>query len=355
MKKFIWIGLILLMAFVGCNLVDRDFSLAEDDFIDPNMGSLVLILDGGAIPTTKTITPDLIMDVDSYELIFVHTTLTGFDFTTTIGSSGLYVQSGFEPGNWTVEVNARNATPLVIGAINGAQGNTESFLITAGDSTPVTANVLPIAGFGDLTLTLTWPDLTVSNASITSSLDLVNISSPGGFVINLVGDPDRADYNDTGLATGYYDLKLQLYDLSDLVWGLREAVRIVAGQLTSDQWVLILDAGGLLDLETNTNMENPVEITFNPATILDFQASAGLIVSVTTNPTDPVDDSYSYLWYLNGDLLTNATDEVSGALTASISFPADSPHLTVGNHNLSVMVTVGNTLSSNTIPFTVLP
>jgi hypothetical protein len=31
------------MAFVGCNLVDRDFSLAEDDFIDPNKGLLVLV------------------------------------------------------------------------------------------------------------------------------------------------------------------------------------------------------------------------------------------------------------------------------------------------------------------------
>jgi len=44
MKKYIWLGLILFVAFIGCSLVDRDFSLAEEDFIDPNKGMLVILL-----------------------------------------------------------------------------------------------------------------------------------------------------------------------------------------------------------------------------------------------------------------------------------------------------------------------
>ncbi len=360
MKKFIWIGLILFVAFIGCNLVDRDFSLAEDDFPDAGKGALVLILDGGALPT-KTIAPILSMDVTTYELIFegpdVLATTPDFSgsFTTTIGSSGLYVQSGFELGpNWTVEVNARNATPVVIGAIDGVPTTTEPFTITAGVSTPVTVDVLPIDGLGDLTLTLTWPDNAVASESITASLSTVDISA--GFVITQ-GANDSAVYDTVPngglpqLDDGYYTLILQLYDDVALAWGWMEAVRIVTGQTTIYPWDLQLTAGGLLSL--TTNMENPVDITFNPTAISSDlvygPTGDGLSVIAETDPADPGGASaYAYQWYLDGSAVSDGTADATFTLAAGDAL------LTIGNHNLGVLVTtVGGTLSSNTIPFTV--
>ncbi len=163
MKKFIWLGLILFVAFIGCNLVDRDFSLAEDDFIDPNKGSLVLILDGGAIPT-KTIAPTLSMDVTSYELIFRGPDVTVGDtsgsFTTTIGSVGLYSKSNLTPGtDWRVAANAYNAdnpTPTLIGAIGGVEGTEDTFTIAAGETKDIVITVQPITSTtGTLDLTVT--------------------------------------------------------------------------------------------------------------------------------------------------------------------------------------------------------
>ncbi len=363
MKKFIWIGFILFVAFIGCDLVSRDFSLAEDDFIDPNKGSLVLILDGGAIPT-KTIAPTLDMNVATYELIFAGPdVLVGPDlsgsFTTTIGSSGLYVQSGFEPGpNWTVEVNARNgdATPVVIGAINGVQGTTASFPITAGAATPLTVNVVPITGSGDLTLTLTWPDIAVASESITASL---TPAPPGPGDISSGLDPGFSMSTDlttytavydttlsgtdllTPLDNGYYTLILQLNDGGALAWGWMEAVRIVTGQTTIYPWDLQLTAGGRLDLITN--MQDPIVITFSPTnpdgTTLSQSASTPTDVTVTAVPTPA--GSYTYQWYADGSV-------ISGETAASITITGSTYSL--GNHNFAVMITdtVSGALSSET-------
>ncbi len=362
MKKFIWIGLIFLMAFVGCSLADRDFSLAEDDFIDPGKGALVLILDGGAIPT-KTIAPTLGMNVGSYELIFAGPDVSAStpdlsgSFTTTITSSGVYVQSGFEPGNWTVAVNARNAdaTPVVIGAINGGVAPvTASFTITAGISTGVTANVLPIAGKGDLTLTLTWPDDAVATESITASLlpappgDIDSGLVPGfsmstdGTIYTAVYDTTLSDADSLiPLNNGYYTLILQLNDGGALAWGWMEAVRIVTGQTTIKTWGLSLVAGGRLDL--TTNMQDPIVITFSPTnpdgSTLSQSAGNPTQVTVTAVPTPA--GSYTYQWYADGSVITGET-------AASITIIGSDYSL--GYHNFAVMFTdtVSGALSSET-------
>ena len=368
MKKFLWMGLILFVAFIGCNLVDRDFSLAEEDFADLTKGSLTLIMNGSAIPTTKTITPPVSMTVASYELIFEGPDVLASppdysgNFITSITSAGLYSKNNLAPGNWTVAVNAYNAVPTQIGAINGGDDPAYvSFTIAASDTLSLPITVVPISGNGDISLTVTWPDVEVpeATADIIAYLGVTNISSNSGLIPSFgitAGAPDNsAVYSTTGfaMAAGYYPLTLQLHNSGTLYWGWMESVRIVAGQTTSATWELL--EGTLVSL---TIGENPLVITFtsNPdLTSTDLADDVDLAVTAVPDPPDPGSpNEYTYQWYLDGAVLTNGAD-VGGATSANVTIVNTSILLSIGLHNLSVFITSGGgTASSETIPFTVV-
>ena len=74
----------------------------------------------------------------------------------------------------------------------------------------------------------------------------------------------------------------------------------------------------------------------------------------TDETGQPDTGSYTYKWYLDGAVLTDGSGGVAGATTATVSFPSGSSLLTPGTHNLSVLVTAGSVLSSETIGFSVV-
>lgn len=353
MKKLLWIGLVFLVILAGCSLVGRDFYRTDTD---PTKGTVVLILDGRNLPT-KTIAPELSMDVSEYSLVFDFETGTAYDFEEQIGSSSTlyWVKGGMEPGNWTVTVEAYNGDPLLIG------GGTQAFSIVEGDETAVIVDVVPTAGNGDLTISLSWPDNVGANEELTAIL-IPDLTTPAtsfqdGFVTNSNGtDPRTAVYdtiNDTNLdplPSGYYTMRLQIKDGDALLWGWVEAVRILAGQDTVGTFNLTtLEGSGGVDITAFMQ----VEITFDPTVIADFAPSAGLTVEALTDPIDP--GSYAYEWYLDGELIPDAENGVTGAVSETIAFAGGSSLLTVGNHNLSVLVTTAaDALSSGTISFTVV-
>ncbi len=359
MKKFIWLGLILFVAFVGCSLVDRDLSLAEEDFIDPGKGSLVLLLNGDALPT-KTIEPITItMNVTHYELVF-EGPLSADNFTQAIvaeaSGTGLFVLNGLAVGDWLVHVNAYNGPPPsmspgdgdLIGAINGNTTLTFGFtIIGGGTATFAVNNILPIIGTGTLDLDLDWPAAAVETPVIVASLvELTPTPAYTGIIstafhgsINITGDPHTANHTEA-LNTGYYTLVMQLNDDTALAWGWIEAVRIIDGQTSYKSFTLSV-AAGQLDLTASTNLHNPVQIdlgTLDP--ILSKGADSGLPLSQAVIPVlTPSVGTYTYQWYRDGIILGSET---------SVGITVSAASETLGFHNFTLVVTdtTNSTLSS---------
>jgi len=345
MKKWIGIALLSVVILAGCDLFTRDFYLAEADF-----PGLVLRINGDELPA-KTIIPNFDMNVANYQLAFTGPT-TADNFSTTINNAGVLNRTGLKPGSWSVVVGEYNAdaTPTLIGAKNGVAGTVETFTITAGASINVNINVIPLIGTGkgDLRIFVSWPDnVGPGTETLTGSLT----PGPGNISFQTtLGTTVTALYNaNPQLNAGYYIMVLQLRDSGGvLLWGWMESVRILAGKTTDTENKFALStlagAGGVY-LVATASMQNPVTITFTPATITDLKHGVnGLNVTAATSPSG----SYTYQWYIDGS-------QVSGATSTSISLPASDSLLTLGRHNLSLLVTSGSILSSNTIPFTVVP
>jgi len=374
MKKYLWIALALIIAvFVGCDFTSRDFYRAEDDFDDPTRGSLNIALDGGALPT-KTIAPALDMNVAYYDLTFTGPTSSD-DFSTQINAgapdNGFFSRGALsesaEPDDWNVVADAYNSGDTRIGTA------TQDFTITAGQATNIDIEVLPLPGSGDLSLTLEWTTGVLVDASITASLnpqrgDISSNLAPDGFLITTGGSPDTGTYitssggTPDSLAPGYNTLILRLYDGTALVWGWMEAVRIVSGQTSSATWTLNLGAGGRVDLQAS--WQDPIIITLdsNPGTpevdATPTNINQGDSLSILAIPDLPDDGTYSFQWYLDGAPLTDDVGgvEVVGSDTENVTFPTNSPLLTLGTHTLSVLLTAGvsaDILSSEGFTFNV--
>ena len=331
MKKLLLAGLALMIVLGACELGNRDYYLDEDDFGDPTEGAVVIVLNGSALPT-KTITPGTDMDVSRYDLTFTGPN-AGDYFIGQTGSDGLFSQTGLAQGTWNLEVDAYNNTPSpgpdLIGAIDGVVDSTVEINIAPGQWNVVSVDVLPIAGLGDLRVYIQWPDAAGVNEALTSSLTKEDGTPVANFAtdfeISTSGTDRIAEYdtlNDLDLPqinSGYYLMILQIYDGGELLWGWVEAVRILAGQYTNttDQSPskFILDtlegSGGI-----NLSAFMQIVIGFSPDPSVDpISITQGEDFTITAQPipaVPPVDHTYEYQWYIDGDVISG---ETSAALT----------------------------------------
>lgn len=367
MKKLLWIGLALLVVLVGCNLTGRDFYRDEGELFDPTKGSVVLVINGGSIATTKTLTPD--MDVVKYVLTWDGPNASD-DGTETITSTAniSFVRSGLSTGAWSVIVNALNSNDDIIGGTGGVLNYQNDFTVDPGGTAVVDIEVTPITvdSLGDLRIFVSWPTNAGSSVTITGSL--INSSDVSTSIWTDATGTDASGTTsveyDSGtagtFAVGYYTLILQLNDVGGQIWGLSEAVRITDtlktdtnNASTGEKFELTLNPSGTLNFTETTNMNNPVAITL--PSIPDFSVGVGspLSETATTNPT-----ADGYKWYLDGTLIANNSvpgEEVTGADSATLSIVATSSLLTLGTHNLSLLATLGTTISSETVGFNVTP
>ncbi len=348
MKKFLWLGLILLMAFIGCNLVDRDFSLAEEDFIDPNKGSLVLVFDDSELPTKTIAPPASDMVVGRYEIR--GSGPLGDSFEDLTNTSGVLTVNGLTPGSWTLQVEAFNSGGLEIGAIGGVIAQTIPFTITAALVTTFSVDIIPISGTGTLDLTITWPTGSVSNPTVAATLTPYGITTPATITFTPGSPPiDTASYSDSARLAGYYYLMLQLIeDGSPVAWGHFEAVRVIYQQTTSRPFSLNMDAGGLYLQSIIFDKQNPVAIAFiyNPTPLpatLDISLVETLEVTADPTPADTL-GNYTYQWYADGIAIGTATTAASGGDSITLEAVNYSP----GDHNFTVLIddTANGTLSS---------
>jgi hypothetical protein len=226
----------------GCSLFNRDFTLPDP----PAGGKGILVLTfNSSLWGSKTLEPDISMVPAFYDIAGVGPDSVNDHFEKQVDLNGPnagdpLIFDALTPGEWTITVDARNATGTIIG-----HGETsEPVQVGPGDPTIVEIDILPLSGTGGLELTVEWTKNTHTGAVVSCSLT----SMSTGVELDLALDfdlipkdkPFKAQYSNiksnTAIEAGYYLLILQLYDGGVLFWGIAEAVRIVADQTTTASW-----------------------------------------------------------------------------------------------------------------------
>jgi hypothetical protein len=293
-------------------------------------GVLNLVFSRGGLFQVQTIEPDLDMDIATYDVL--GTGPGGASFEQLDITSTTVVQASLVPGQWSITVNARNAGGVIIGS------GSVVVEVVAGEVTTATVTVVPLSGEGTLDVTVVWPSGVLTTPSVNGSLTPVGgTAQPVSFVLAV--DELSANYTES-LQNGYYTLTTRLDDDAEMAWGTVEAVRIIAGELSSKVYTLVQDVNrGGLELEITPDIQNPIEISFNVSA--SIQIVLGEDVTVIATTSEAVD---SYQWYLQGIPLAG---ETSDTITIGSG-------LETGTYWLDLIVSKGIVLGSGRVAISVV-
>jgi hypothetical protein len=217
----------------GCDLIAHDSTPTDPLLPADNKGTLVLTLEPGIL-LGKTLAPPISMEIASFDIRGTGPDPVYDHFESLGNTAGLLSKSSLSPGLWTITADARNATATIIG-----NGQTDPpVLITAGAVTNAQITVAPLRGTGVLTLTVEWTKKAHPSASVQCSLISMSTGVELALVFTLIpqGDPFKATCTQDPVDAGYYLMLVRAYDAGVQFWGVTEAVRIVAGQTTSQIW-----------------------------------------------------------------------------------------------------------------------
>jgi len=218
-----------MVALIGCRLEESKTPVPSP--IDSDKGALVLLLRIGLL-SQQTLQPPISMQIASFDIRGTGPNPLYDNFADLGNTTGQLTLKDLNPGSWAITVDARNAAGTVIG-----HGQTE-VLISPRLVTSAQIDIQPLSGTGALSLTVQWVkgahNRAWADCSLTSMSTGVDLAP--AFTITPRKNPIKAVYNNTAIEAGYYLLTLQLYDGGGQFWGTAEAVRIVAGQTTSQTW-----------------------------------------------------------------------------------------------------------------------
>jgi len=319
------IGLIalgLLLFLTGCEILNPPENEEEEQ------GTLVLSFAKAQLFLPKTIEPDIDVQINAYDIYGTGPQGEMFEFIDFSESS--VFQVGLVPGQWDLMVFAKNLEGTIIGS-----GESVS-VVAAGEVTTATITILPLEGQGQLTVEVSWPDSVLTGPGLTGNLNPVDgVSESMDF--QMAPNTLSADYEDS-LASGYYQMTLQLWDNSDLVWGTVDAVRILAGNVSEQTYLLQqeLNRSGF-GLVLVDSLNNPINITFSG--VVD-SLPAGQEMTITAETEE---ESVTYQWYLLGEPLAGETGE-------SITIGSA---LDPGMYWLDLLMQKGSVLSSGRVIFQV--
>jgi len=215
--------ILLVGLFLGCELIERDSSPEQGEPPDSDKGAVTIVFNSG--PLSKTLVPPAEMVISTYDIQgTIEGGGDGFQETVLVGQS--FSQGGLTPGLWTISVGAINPGGIIIGdGVTTAQ-------ISAGYTTTVQIEIAPLSEVGALDLMVQWPKKVFDSDDIVVTLTPAITPDPV-FTIKTQDQRREATYLNSAIQPGYYFLTLQLIGDGVLVWGIAEAVRILAGETTS--------------------------------------------------------------------------------------------------------------------------
>lgn len=320
---------LIIFSFFGCNgLINY-----STNAINTSSGSLHFDISLPDSINTKTIVPTLEMSVSTYDISGSGPGNALFDSPDVTDKT--FTRDNLAIGNWEINVDAKNSSGDVI-----ARGST-AVTIAENEITSAVITVTPLEGPGTIDLTIKWTDSRSEVPSITATLTpLGGTPLIGNFVI--ADDGLSATYNNSNIDSGYYTLSIQMHDGDNVVDTWVGAVRIISGNTA--RAVFTLSDGNEISVENGLNIEieddlqNPTQIVFSGNY---EQLMRGESMTIATTVSESVD---TYQWYLNGQKL-------DGEINKSITI---GENLALGKYNLTLFVTKGSVISSDSLSFNVV-
>ena len=322
MKKMFFLIISAVLIIMGCG---HNYSPPDKTAYS---GTLLVLNFNSMSVSSKTIVPDVTMDVVSYD---VSGTNLGKNFNETINADELLVVDDLAVGHWVINAEAKNDVGKII-----ASGYT-GIDIFAGKITNETLTVTPLDGTGTLSLTVDWTDA----SQFTNTTTVTGYLTPAGesaASINFDASGDKAATHTSTLDKGYYLLSAHVQEGTE-TWNYIDTLRIIYNEITSAT-INVADIyyTGDININIDDDLENPIDITFSGAL---SNITPGTIMTVTA-ACSPLPETY--LWYIDGVLLTDETN----------------PFITIGStliereapYRLTLIVSYQDILSSESHVFT---
>jgi len=233
---------VLLMEFLaGCEFLQQEFIYNEEILPEPDKSVLIIQLSSG-IRSAKTIQPPIVMDIGSFDIYGEGPDPEVDQFQELGNTTGSTRMDDLAPGSWNIRVDARNPDvendPTRNGTIIGHGETTVE--ISLGFVTNAVIEITPLSGTGELHLALQWTKGSIPSPGMAATLTPYGsaTSIPLTFDGHPPGNPEEFTYSNANLEAGYYTLILHLLSGDTVYWGTLEAVRIVAGEITTQTYIL---------------------------------------------------------------------------------------------------------------------
>ena len=302
---------------------------------EENLGVVKIELND-QINARSTLVPALNMDVDDYVITGVGP--EGRSFTPIILSSGSSTIEGLYKGTWTITVTARNAEGDDIGI------GTANVVVEPQKTNTVQISVVPIHGEGTLTISGSWTEGDIANPQILATLEKDGEDTP--IVLEFTIEGNTASFTDDTLSSGYYILRIGLYDgdtddINNRLMGKVLAVRIVAGHVTTGTMEITsgdLNVVGNLKVTIQNDIRNPYEVFLSKSASSIF-LERNLTLTASVLP----EGNYFFNWFLDGDIISG---ETGNSITIG-------ENLHLGTHFVDVMVSGEGVLSSASTSFSI--
>jgi len=231
-----------------------------------------------------TMTPEISLEIDSYEVSFTRTDFETVPLTGVPGDATQTEPVSLLPGPWQVTVNAVNDEGKVIGF-----GETE-VSVAARQTRTASVTIRSLTGEGTLSLTADASELDLLSPSISGTLISGATGEEIAVSMSLDGSPGSLEQS---LEAGTYLLSLQLFESDTAIAGFVSAVLIVYEEITSAELVF-RPVSGTVVAELVDEIIRPIAIALE-----GLQETLGPEESMTVSAqTAPAVDSYQ--WYLNG-------------------------------------------------------
>ncbi len=323
-KCLVFLAALIAMGFFsGCPILSSLIPKPETGTLDFS------IADGSG---SKTLDPGIDGTVTKFTV--TGSGPSGASFAMTDIAGGAHSKGDLAAGAWSIRAAGKNA------AGDEIVEDSENITITAGSSTAVTLNCLPITGDGALSLELSWPIGTIGNPTIDAKL-----TSPSGSIqtVAMGISGTAATGTRSGITNGFYTLSIKLKDMAydgHLSWSKAETVLIMAGKTTTGRWVLtgsdlsLISTGGI-SIGITSDSKQPIAVSLS-GTVPTIDPASPVTVTASGVPTPD-----SWQWYLDGDRMTGQT---SASITIGSSFAS-------GMHSLDVIAKKSEVFGSSGFRF----
>lgn len=280
--------------------------------------------------TSKTLVPDVSLQIASYDIHGAGPAGDGFELTNPDGNTKV---DSLVPGEWTITVDARNTDGVRIGT---GQSTTT---VGAGETVPLEVTVEPIEGYGAVEVVVSWDSGTLVDPSVSVTLVAQDGTETSLGAVQQQDGSYRATKAD--VANGVYTIVVQVFDGGSVAAGEATAAQVVTGGTTLGNFAFssVKPNDNSISVSIVLDMDDPLAVSLSGA---QAELDAGTSMT-TTASVGGTSQSVSYSWYLDGEPV--GTGETYSTPTS----------LAAGTYDLSVVATTsGDGAGSTRHSFTVL-